>query len=222
MFWNLGRRTIFCCGSRTGCSPRHPICSSCHGGEVARARSARLRGRPPVNRRLSRLSEGSAGNVQAADRVGRAAEHLDAAAGSLDQAARETVDISTTVERRAQAGVRQAEQATVRVSEIAVLARSTVQRMVALREASTRIRRITHVVGDITTQTNLLAINCSIEAARAGEHGRGFGVVAEEVRGLAGESAQSLSEIEELLGDRESHGRGLWRDSTGGTRGGRR
>lgn len=71
--------------------------------------------------------------------------------------------------------------------------------MSRINDASQKVGNIISEIEDIASQTNLLSLNASIEAARAGEAGRGFSVVADQIRQLAEQSANSAAETRTLI-----------------------
>lgn len=73
--------------------------------------------------------------------------------------------------------------------------------MGAINDSSQSIAKVIKLIDDIAFQTNILSLNAAVEAARAGQHGKGFSVVADEVRDLAGKSAVAAKETSTLIAD---------------------
>ena len=83
--------------------------------------------------------------------------------------------------------------------EVAASMIATTDVTAKLSEAVKEIGITLNLINEISTSTNLLALNASIEAARAGEAGKGFAVVASEVGNLANSTQKSLGEVENVI-----------------------
>lgn len=117
----------------------------------------------------------------------------------MSQTSSEVAAVSIQSTEAAGQGGRIVESTASQMKHIDTSVQEAEQVMKELEYKSKDITSILNVINGIADQTNLLALNAAIEAARAGESGRGFSVVAEEVRKLAVQSADSAKEIEKLI-----------------------
>jgi methyl-accepting chemotaxis protein len=125
-----------------------------------------------------------------------------------EQAVAEAASIAYSISRQTDAsankGAAVVSQTVEVMQRIARQLREASAGIEALGKQSQLISTIMQTIRGIADQTNLLALNAAIEAARAGEQGRGFAVVADEVRQLAGRTSQATEEIVEVVQKNQS------------------
>ncbi|TLX60956.1 chemotaxis protein [Stutzerimonas nosocomialis] len=118
---------------------------------------------------------------------------------AVSEAATIAYGTSQQTDHTAQKGAAVVQQTVEVMHRIAEQVEEAANGIEALDKQSQLISSIMKTISSIAEQTNLLALNAAIEAARAGEQGRGFAVVADEVRQLAGRTSKAAAEIVDVV-----------------------
>ena len=152
-----------------------------------------------INAVTPQQAEGARETAQAIETTHERLENFISLSEQIRERARSVTLMAGNTAEFSQKGQQAIQQASEGMDDLRAPGMVIADLIVRLGQLTQRIDTIIISVGEIATQSNLLALNASIEAARAGANGRGFAVVAQEVRSLSGQSTEAAAQVRGIL-----------------------
>lgn len=152
-----------------------------------------------VESRSKNIAELTSSQQQSTAMIATAMTEMASSANQVASSANDTAHSTDEADKQSQQTQSLIRSTVDNIQGLATQLNTASQAVADLDQDVNNIVKVLDVIGDIAEQTNLLALNAAIEAARAGEQGRGFAVVADEVRNLAGRTQDSTKEIQNMI-----------------------
>ncbi len=148
---------------------------------------------------ISAVAARATGLGESASRTSESMEEMAASVRLIDAATAETAKLAARVMESAEEGRGIVDGTNAGMREIESATGSVEEAVAHLVTEAERIGEILSVIESVADETGLLALNAAIIAAQSGDHGRGFKVVADQVKSLAGRVLESTMEVSDLI-----------------------
>ena len=152
-----------------------------------------------IDEAVNKIVEGTHESSAVSEEISASVEEVDASINELSSKAMEGSNNASQFKERAIKVKNNSKEAIEKNRKLYGEKQNKMLKAIEDGKVVDNIKIMADTIASIAEQTNLLALNAAIEAARAGEQGKGFAVVAEEVRKLAEQSSQAVSNIQDTI-----------------------
>ncbi|KGR91643.1 chemotaxis protein [Ureibacillus massiliensis 4400831 = CIP 108448 = CCUG 49529] len=157
-----------------------------------------MRGAESISASIQEVSNGAVKQSIMSKESAHSAKESQSAVEEIANNAIEAEKLSVSTSEKTIQGSQFVKETVLQMNRINESVVETDSALVTLNNQTKMIVQVLSQITEIAEQTNLLSLNAAIEAARAGEAGKGFAVVAQEVRKLADQTKNLVSNINQI------------------------